>query len=128
MRWIEWLKLNFASCVVPQTSSLGVLILFFMYNMVLCTKPTIWLILSFTIFTEGRSRVFYVCRGPYMSSSIRVNTYRVHSSGKAFCCIYGVAGGGMHSSTKYGAQLFNFVHMYIIPPLVLVSQVIFHAK
>ena len=31
---MEWLKLNFASCVVRQTRSLGVLILYFIYNMV----------------------------------------------------------------------------------------------
>ena len=31
---IEWLKLNFASCVVHQTRSLGVLILYSIYNTV----------------------------------------------------------------------------------------------
>ena len=30
---MEWLKLNFASCVIHQTRSLGVLILYFFYNM-----------------------------------------------------------------------------------------------
>ena len=34
VRPIEWLKLNFASCVVHQTRSLDVLIPYFIYNMV----------------------------------------------------------------------------------------------
>ena len=34
VRPTEWLKLNFASCVVHQTRSLDVLILRFVYNMV----------------------------------------------------------------------------------------------
>ena len=33
-RPIEWLNLNFASCVIHQTRSLGVLILYFIYNIV----------------------------------------------------------------------------------------------
>ena len=32
VRTIEWLKLNFASCVVHQTCSLDMLILYFIYN------------------------------------------------------------------------------------------------
>ena len=51
VRPCEWLKLNFASCVVHQTRS---------YNMVLWTKPTIWLIRSTQFCTKYRSRVFYV--------------------------------------------------------------------
>ena len=34
VRPIEWLKLNFASCVVHHTRSLDVLIPYFIYNMV----------------------------------------------------------------------------------------------
>ena len=34
VRPIEWLKLNFASCVVHQTRSLDVLIPYFIYNLV----------------------------------------------------------------------------------------------
>ena len=60
VRPIEWLKLNFASCVVHQTRSLDVLMLYLIIIWCLCTKPTVWLILSFTNFTEGRSRVFYI--------------------------------------------------------------------
>ena len=52
---------------------------------------------------------------------------RVHSSGRFVVYhVYGIAGGGIRS-TKHGAQLaVHFVHMCIIPPLVLVSHVIFH--
>ena len=35
---IEWLKLNFARCIVHQTRSLGVLIQEFIYNMVFVNK------------------------------------------------------------------------------------------
>ena len=45
----EWLKLNFASCLVHQTRS---------HNTFLWTKPTIWLLIL--SFTKNRSRVFYV--------------------------------------------------------------------
>ena len=59
VRPIEWLKLNFASCVVHQARSLDVLILCFIYNVFLWTKPTIWLlILSFK--KINRSRVFFI--------------------------------------------------------------------
>ena len=51
LRLTEWLKPNFASCMVHQTHLLGVLILYFIYTSkywFLWTKPTIWLfILSF---------------------------------------------------------------------------------
>ena len=33
---MEWLELNFASCVIRQARSFGVLILCFIYNMVVC--------------------------------------------------------------------------------------------
>ena len=48
VRPIEWLKLKKAAWFLLE------------YEWCLWTKPTIWLILSFTIFTEGRSRVFYI--------------------------------------------------------------------
>ena len=65
VRPIEWLKFNFASCVrgtidtfVGRAYSIpGISFIIWC----LWTKLTIWLlILSFTNFTEGRSRVFYI--------------------------------------------------------------------
>ena len=38
VRPIEWLKLNFASCVVHQTRSLDVLMLHLFYNMVIVNR------------------------------------------------------------------------------------------
>jgi len=65
VRPIEWLKLNFASCVVHQTRSLDVLIpyhtRYFIYNMVFVSDEMfLLLMLSLTNVTEGRSRVFYI--------------------------------------------------------------------
>ena len=59
-----WLKLNFASCVVRKTRSLGALVLCSMtYCVIWCLRiaSTIWLlILSSTSFMIYRSRVFYI--------------------------------------------------------------------
>ena len=53
VRPFEWLKLNFASCVVHQIRSHDIICFLWSIN-----KPTIWwLILSFT---ENRTSVFYV--------------------------------------------------------------------
>ena len=59
-----WLKLNFASCVIPQTRSLGALVL---CSMICCVTWCLWisstirlLILCSTSFMAGRSRVFYM--------------------------------------------------------------------
>ena len=85
---------------------------------------TCFLVRLFRVIINNQNR-HQVCLFPgrYLSSSIRVIIY----SGKAFCCVYCIAGGGM-CCTKHGAQLFNFVHMYIIPSLVLVSHVIFYVN
>ena len=40
VRPIEWLKLNFASCVVRQTRSLDVFILYFIYNNMVLVNQT----------------------------------------------------------------------------------------
>ena len=57
-----WLKLNFASCVMRQTRSLGALVLYSI--LVICClwiKSTIWwLILSSTSFMVDRSLVFNI--------------------------------------------------------------------
>ena len=64
-----WLKLNFASCVVRKTRSLGALVLCSICSMVFVNYIYVWLlILSSTNFMVGRSRVFYM----YSSWKIQV--------------------------------------------------------